>query len=105
MRAESYGHGRSSDPNRFYSNETTKQAEPKKLNKKSSIVQVIGGAFKRTDDKREKQEKGIEMKDFNNIDHYVIDDEDVQEVPKRSEKRENRMSREVVFDNDDLYFN
>ena len=24
MRAESYGHGRSSDPNHFYSNETTK---------------------------------------------------------------------------------
>jgi len=45
------------------------------------------------------------MKDFNNIDHYVIDDEDVQEMPKRNEKRENRMSREVVFDNDDLYFN
>lgn len=44
------------------------------------------------------------MKDFNNIDHYVIDDEDVPDEPKKSDKRENRPSREIVFENDD-YFN
>ena len=39
------------------------------------------------------------MKDFNNIDHYVIDDEDIQhEEPMKVEKRANRPSREIVFD-------
>lgn len=103
FRAESYGHARSSDPGQFYSGEP-KQAEPKKLQKKSSLVQAIGGAFKRQEGTRERKEKGIEMKDFNNIDHYVIDDEDVPVETKKSEKRENRPSREIVFDNDD-YFN
>lgn len=69
-------------------------------------MSAIGGAFKRPDTNRnKKEEKGIEMKDFNNIDHYVIDDDDVpQDTPKRAEKRENRPSREIVFDNNHVYF-
>lgn len=59
------------------------------------------------------------MKDFNDIDHYVIDDEDLplpdtknsksdtqpssSGVNKRAEKRENRQSREIVFDSNSFY--
>lgn len=41
------------------------------------------------------------MKDFNNIDHYVIDDDDVAEVPNR-EPGGNRSAREIVFDTDEI---
>ena len=60
----------------------------------------LGGAFKRADSVRGKQDKGIEMKDFNNIDHYVIDDEDVSDAPKT--EGGNRSAREIVFDTDEI---
>lgn len=66
------------------------------------MVSAIGGAFKRGDSGRGKAEKGIELKDFNNINHYVIDDEDVHEAPKRQETGGNRSAREIVFDTDEI---
>ena len=42
------------------------------------------------------------MKDFNDIDHYVIDDEDIAEVPKKKEVGGNRSAREIVFDTDEI---
>jgi hypothetical protein len=95
FRAESYGHKRSSDPSQIFGTES----KDTKKSKKSGLVSAIGGAFKRQESNRPKPEKGIEMKDFNNIDHYVIDDDDLPaEEPVRVEKRANRPSREIVFD-------
>ena len=71
------------------------------MKKKDRIVQAIGGAFKRTDSVRGNKDKGIELKDFNNIDNYLIDDEDVSDAPKRSEGG-NRSAREIVFDTDEI---
>jgi hypothetical protein len=50
---------------------------------------------------RANKDKGIEMKDFNDIDHYVIDDEDMSEAPKRSDGGK-RSAREIVFDTDEI---
>lgn len=77
FREEQYVRKRSSDPSQFYSQQSQQDSPDIKKTKKSKIVSAIGGAFKRQESTRAKEENCIEMKDFNNIDHYVIDDDDL----------------------------
>ena len=117
FRDERYGHhARGSDPG-LHDFDSPEPAVKEKR-KKKNVVSAVAGAFKRQSAKT-KDDQVIEMKDFNNIDHYVIDDEDLplpdaknsksdtqtssSGVQKRAEKRENRQSREIVFDSNSFY--
>ena len=81
FRDERYAHGRHSDPNIFDS-DFKEHPDVKEKKKKKTVVSAVTGAFKRP---KTKEENVIEMKDFNNIDHYVIDDEDLPEPKTKPE--------------------